>query len=124
MTEELKLIFDKKDEAIVDTVEHSRWNTLLIRKWVIGASAVAASLFLYFAVQPFWQTEKFNVYEGSYVKRNGVVSYDQTDIEAEYVRLNALVEKQIAYVNQPFLQAKQQVEEYSKLEEVGNMTDE
>lgn len=110
MTEELKLIFDEKDEAMVGTVEHSRWNTLLIRTWVIGVSTVAASLFLYFAVQPFWQTEKFNVYEGSYVKRNGIVSYDEEDVEAEYIRLNALVEKQIACANQPFVEAQRETE--------------
>lgn len=121
MNSELEQIFGKENDVIADATIQFKHNTLLNRKWIFVVSAVAASLLLLFVVNPFSKSNDFNIYEGSYVRIDGVVSYDEAAIEAEYVRLEALVEERLACLNQPFVEAKQQVDKVEELEDLSEV---
>lgn len=102
LEDELLQTFELKNDVMADTLEQSKPNTLLNKKWIFVVSAVAASLLLLFVVKSFDNAVDFNIYEGSYVKRDGVVIYDETEIEAERLRLEAFVEEKLTFLNQPF----------------------
>lgn len=116
MNDELGQVFNQDNDVMAGATMQPKRNTLLNKKWILVASAVAASLLLFFVVNPFSESNDFNIYEGSYMKRDGVVSYDEAEIEAEYVRLEALVEERLACLNQPFMEAKQQVKGLEEIE--------
>lgn len=91
-------------------------NNMPLRKWMIGISAVAASLLLLFFVGPFTNSDDFNPYEGSYVKRDGVTVYDRANIEEEQARIELFVEQKLACLDNSFQQAKAKLKEYEDLE--------
>lgn len=112
---DLETTFDKKGDAIVG-VDKKSINITLLKKWMIGISAIAASLLLLFLASPFIGSNDFNPYEGSYVKKDGLTIYDKAEIEAEQARIEQLVAQKLACLGNPFSEAEEKLAEYEKLE--------
>lgn len=111
---ELEEIFKQESKVIAGEKINLQNNTLLDKKWMITISAIAASLLLIFLINPFGKTEDFNTFEGSFVKIDGVVIEDEAAMEAEYLRLRALVKQKMADLDKPLADARQQMQSYEK----------
>lgn len=115
--EELDQIYKSESNAIVGADKKRQNNTLLNKKWMIVISAIAASLLFIFIANPFSDASDFNPYEGSFVKKNGIVVYDEAEVEAEYLRLEKIVQEKLTCLNEPFVEARQQVKVYEEMED-------
>lgn len=118
MNSELEQAFGKENDVIADATIQLKHNTLLNKKWIFVVSAVAASLLLLFVVNPFSESSDFNIYEGSYVRIDGVVSYDAAEIETERLRIEAFVEERLACLEEPFAEASEKAKLLQMDEEV------
>lgn len=115
--EELDQIYKSESNAMVGTDKKRQNNTLLNKKWMIVISAIAASLLFIFIANPFSDASDFNPYEGSFVKKNGIVVYDEAEVEAEYLRLEKIVQEKLTCLNEPFVEARHQVKVYEEMED-------
>lgn len=118
MNSELEQTFGKGNDVIADATIQLKHNTLLNKKWVFVVSAVAASLLLLIVANPFAKSSDFNPYEGSFVRIDGVVSYDEAAIEAERLRIEAFVEERLACLDEPFAEASEKAKLLQMNEEV------